>query len=340
MTRRPGIRPRVLLVLAPGTDPPPEVSRLHDVAHVVCVDDAPGYLAERERADAMLVWDIATPLVRDYGPGPITWIHTNSIGVNTVATSEVADAGVLVTNTRGVFEEAIAEFVLAGILSHIKRLRRTIDRQRQADWSPASSGMLRGRRTVIVGAGGIGRSTAALLRVVGVEVLLVGRTRRGHGVDLVHGVDELPALLGQADDLVLAVPLTDATHGMIGAHELAALRPGAHLVNVGRGALVDECALVEALAAGRLGGATLDVFAVEPLPKEHPFWGREDVLVSPHQSANFDGWRDQAMRVFIRNLGRRRRGEPLENVVELAAVRSDLGQSERPKSHSGPQMSV
>jgi phosphoglycerate dehydrogenase-like enzyme len=118
----------------------------------------------------------------------------------------------------------------------------------------------------------------------------------------------------------LAAPLTAATRGLIGAHELALMRPDAHVINVGRGQLLDEAALADALRSGSIGAATLDVFAQEPLPPESPLWGLEGVLVSPHQSADTTGWRDAAVDLFLDNHARFERGEPLKNVVDLGAL--------------------
>lgn len=316
------MRSRVLVAIAAGARPPGELQALGETAELRCVSRPEEFRLARADADILLVWDLATTLLRDCGPGGLRWIHTNSIGVNAVATPEVAASGVAVTNTRGLFERPMAEYVLGSVLAHTKRLRRTIENQRREAWEQLPSMLLDGRRAVVVGAGGVGRAIADLLGAVGMTVALVGRTRRQAAQDRawpVHGVDELPSLLEAADDVILAAPLTEATRGMIGAEQFARMREGVHIVNVGRGPLIVEADLIAALRAGKVGGAALDVFDAEPLGPGHPFWSMEQVLVSAHQSASYEGWRRLAVEMFAGNLERWRTGSPLENRVDLDA---------------------
>jgi phosphoglycerate dehydrogenase-like enzyme len=173
---------------------------------------------------------------------------------------------------------------------------------------------------VLLGPGPVGRETAKLLRAAGMVVDVVGRRARedaelGH----VHAIDELDELLPSADDLVLALPLTEATRGIIDARRLALMRPGARVINVGRGALVVEDALLAAVRDGHLGAAALDVFEQEPLPSDHPFWAMDNVLVSPHMSGDLVGWRARVVDRFAANLRRWVAGEPLADVVDLRA---------------------
>ncbi|WP_425280964.1 D-2-hydroxyacid dehydrogenase [Pseudoclavibacter terrae] len=274
----------------------------------------------------MFVCDLATSLIRDHGPGKLEWIQTNSIGVDAVATPEVAAAGVLVTNARGIFEQPIAEFVLASILCQVKDLRRTLEDQRRGVWNQRTTANLKGRRAVVVGAGGVGARIAVLLRAVGMDVEIVARTRRESGGSVdgvrlgpVFGADELRERLAFADDVVIAAPLTLETVGMMDAEAFDSVRPGAHFVNVGRGAIVNDDALLAALRSGRVAAATLDVFSVEPLPRVHPFWEMENVLISPHQSGDVHDWKRSTVELFVRNLRRWRAGEELENRVNTAA---------------------
>ncbi|MFD2759306.1 D-2-hydroxyacid dehydrogenase [Gulosibacter faecalis] len=318
------MKPTVVIAVADAAAPPPELRRLESTVTPVYVSTPEQFRANSASSPVLLVWDLHTTLVHECGPGTFAWIHTNSLGVNAVATAEAAKAAT-VTNTRGLFEQPMAEFVLASILFRTKAFDRLVAQQRERVWNQQPTGRLAGRRALVVGAGGVGRAIAALLRAVGIEVRLVGRTRRAERGDdgseqQIFGIDELPELLPDADDIVLAAPLTAATRGLIGAHELALMRPDAHVINVGRGQLLDEAALADALRSGSIGAATLDVFAQEPLPPESPLWGLEGVLVSPHQSADTTGWRDAAVDLFLDNHARFERGEPLKNVVDLAAL--------------------
>ena len=178
--------------------------------------------------------------------------------------------------------------------------------------------MLAGRRVVIVGAGGIGRAIARLSRAVGTTVTGVARTAREGDPDFgwIVAVDHLLAVLPNADFVVLAAPLTAATRGLIDAHALRAMAPGAYLINVGRGPLVREDDLIEAVRQGWIAGAALDVFEQEPLPADHPLWRMPRVLGSPHMSGDFVGWRQALMRQFVDNLRRWLAGEPLHNVID------------------------
>lgn len=318
------LKPRIIVVLGKDAPVREDFALIAEVAVPVYVRTIEELRAARRDACVMLVWDLATTLIRDCGPGGLEWIQTNSIGVNAVATPEVAASKVLVTNTRGLFEQPMAEFVLASILLQAKDIRRSMENQRRGVWDKRSTLRLQGRRAAVIGVGGVGARIALLLRAVGMEVDIVGRTPRidggavdGRALGPVRGIDELPRLLPEIDDLVLAAPLTDSTRGLIGAPELAAMRPDSHVVNVGRGPLLDEDALLAALQSRRIGAATLDVFETEPLKADHPFWEMENVIVSPHQSADFVGWQRAAIEMFVRNLRRWQQGEQLENVVDL-----------------------
>ncbi|MGO1434518.1 MAG: D-2-hydroxyacid dehydrogenase [Canibacter sp.] len=317
--------PNVLVALGEDAQKPDGAELLDAVARPIYVRTSEEYLSAREHAEVMFVCDLNTPFVREHGPGRLAWIHTNSIGVNAVATPEVAAAGTQVSNTRGVFERPMAEFVLSSILAQSQLLRQAHQFQAEKRWQQRTVGLIRDRHVVVIGAGGVGVAIARLLRRVDMRVSIVGRTRRqdtrsvdGAPLGLVHGMDELGALLAEADDVVLAAPLTNETRGLIGRPELRLMKPTSHFVNVGRGALVDEAALREALESEWINHATLDVFDVEPLPNEHPFWTMPNVTVSPHQSAVYAAWQEDVTRLFIQNLKRWLRGEPLENPVSVS----------------------
>jgi phosphoglycerate dehydrogenase-like enzyme len=201
----------------------------------------------------------------------------------------------------------------------VKDFRRMVESQRASRWDHRMAPSIRGRRVLLLGPGGVGREIALMLRAVGMEVDIVGRSAREDEVlGRIHAITELDELLPRADDVVAALPLTEQTRGIMNADRLALMRPDAHFVNVGRGPLVDEPALVKALQEGRIAGAALDVFEVEPLPAGHPFWSMENVLMSAHMSADVYGWERQSIQLFTDNLKRWRAGEPLLNVVDKA----------------------
>ena len=315
----PSERPLVAAIVAEGDDPPPGIhglSGLADVRIARSVDDA--IEAVRE-ADAMLVWDFRSELVPKVWPSArrLRWIHAASAGVDAVMTPEVAASDVVVTNSRGVFDDAMAEWVLAVVLLFAKDLGTSIELQRRHEWKHRESERVGGRSVLIYGAGSVGRAVGRLLRAVGMEVTGVARRERDDpDLGRVAGAEELRDRIGGADFVVITAPLTDATRGAFDERTLAACKPGARLINVGRGPIVDEDALVEALRSGRISGAALDVFVTEPLPADHPFWSMDNVLVSPHQCGDVVGWRHALVDLFETNLRRFIAGEDLMNVVD------------------------
>jgi len=259
-------------------------------------------------ADVLLVWDFLSDAVREAWPAAdsLRWVHTASAGVDRLTFPGLIESDVTLTNSRGVFDRPMAEYVLGLVLAMAKDLPGTFAAQARHEWHHRESEPIAGRCAVVVGGGPIGRAIAGLLGAVGMDVELVGR----------RDFDDLPALLPRADWLVLAAPLTDTTRGMLDAAALALLRPSARVINVGRGGLVVEPDLVDALREGRLAGAALDVFAREPLPADSPLWTHPGVIVSPHMSGDLIGWRQELIEVFRDNLARYRAGEPLHNVVD------------------------
>ncbi len=324
--------PRVALLR--DRDLPHNLDEIELLAEVDAVD-AGGLADALPGADVLLAWDFRTPaLAGAWGSADqLRWVHTASAGVDNVLTPEVAASGVTVTNSRGVFDGAIAEYVLGLVLAFAKDLPGTWDRQHRREWEHRDTERVAGTSALVVGVGPIGRATARLLRAAGMRVRGVGRTGRAGDPDFgeVSASADLVALLPETDYLILAAPLTGETRGLIGAPELAALRPTARLVNVGRGELVDEVALIEALRRGALAGAALDVFEREPLPPSSPLWDLPGVIVSPHMSADTVGWRESLADLFLDNLRRWCSGRPLRNVVDKSVgyVRETPGEEHR-----------
>lgn len=258
--------------------------------------------------EVLLVWNFLSDAVREAWPAAdsLRWVHTASAGVDRLTFPGLLDSDVTLTNSRGVFDTPMAEYVLGLVIAMAKDLPGTLAAQAEHEWRHRETEPVAGRCAVVVGGGPIGRAISGLLSAVGMTVELVGR----------RDFDRLPGLLPQADWLVLAAPLTDLTRGMLDAAALALLRPTARVINVGRGALVVEPDLVDALAAGRIAGAALDVVAAEPLAADSPLWDLPGVIVSPHMSGDLIGWRDALVTVFQDNLDRYRAGEPLHNIVD------------------------
>lgn len=271
-------------------------------------------------ADVLFVWDFFSGAVEPAFPAAdrLRWLHVASAGVDAVLFPAMRESDVVLTNSRGVFEGAIAEWVLGVILAFAKDFRTTVDAQREAHWFHRETERIAARRALVIGTGPIGRTTARMLRAIDMDVAGLGRTRRDDDPDfgVVHGFDELTAELGRADYVIALAPLTALTEGMFRAETFAAMRPTARLVNAGRGALVVTADLVDALRAGTIAGAALDVFDTEPLPADSPLWSMPNVFVSPHMSGDFVGWLPALADVFVANFRRWQAGEALRNVVD------------------------
>lgn len=227
----------------------------------------------------------------------------------------------IITNGSGVHAVPITEHILGLILAFGRGLHMQVRQQGTKTWrSPTWDQLfeLPGKTLLLIGVGAIGERTAQMATALGMRVLGVRRdpTIATAGVAALYGPDALPQLLPQADIVVLTVPLTQATHHLIGAAELSLMKPSAYIINIGRGGTIDEPALVQALRAGRLAGAGLDVCAVEPLPADSPLWTMENVIITAHYAGATPIYDERAMPIFLDNLGRYVAGEPLRNVVD------------------------
>ena len=328
---------------------PPAPGRPPDVV-VLTGDVPPRGLAEAERlgrvrlvrepelaealtsADVLFMWDFLSAAVPDAWPseGGPGWVHIASAGVERLMFPALAEGDTIVTNSRGIFDEPIAEYVLGLVLAFAKDLGGTVRLQGERRWRHRETERITGARALVVGTGPIGRAIGRRLSAAGLVVAGAGRTACDADPDLgtVHPTERLGEALAEADYVVLAAPLTPQTRRMIDAAALERMRPSARLINVGRGALVAESDLVKALEAGRIAGAALDVFEDEPLAPSSPLWDLPNVIVSPHMSGDVVGWRDDLVRLFTENLGRYVSGRPLRNVVDkrLGYVSDQRGQ--------------
>jgi glyoxylate/hydroxypyruvate reductase len=266
-----------------------------------------------------------------HSPG-LRWIQATSAGIGgfmqrtgldaSVSDASVSDEGGLtVTTAGGIHAVPLAEFAVMGALHIIKGVPQLQQRQRARHWERYTTRQLAGQRALVVGLGGMGRQVAASFAVLGVEVWGLGRAGATYDVPALSRVitrDGLDAALPGIGVLVLCCPLTEETEGLIGARQLGLLPPGAVLVNISRGQVVDQAALTAALRDGHLGGACLDVFTTEPLPPEDPLWGLDNVLVSPHSASTVATENVALTDLFLDNLGRRAAGEPLRNRYDPA----------------------
>jgi|APDOM4702015118_1054815.scaffolds.fasta_scaffold63666_2 phosphoglycerate dehydrogenase-like enzyme len=248
----------------------------------------------------------------------LTWLQSMSAGTDDPVFARFLDRGVAVTNAAGVAAPSIAQHVLWLLLSLARGGRRLAQAQAEKVWDPRPSTDLAGLRLGIVGYGAIGAEIAKLAAAFDVEVVGLRRHPSGAEACTVWTSDRLGDLLGWADAVVVTAPLTDETRRMIDADALSAMRRGAWLINVGRGEIVDEPALIGALADDHLGGAALDVFSTEPLPVESALWTLPNVIVTPHTAASTERTRRRTVELFLDNFRRHAAGEPLRNLVSIS----------------------
>jgi phosphoglycerate dehydrogenase-like enzyme len=274
--------------------------------------------------------DVAfTPFVdRDLFPSlpRLRWVQSPAVGVGGLMFPELLASPVVITSARGIRARSIAEHVLGVTIALARLLPATLRAQAAHRWAQdeleTGTRTLDGARMGIVGLGAIGLEVAKIAAPFGLRITAIRRRIEQPvpgGVEAVWPPDRLPDLLAQSDVVVLAAPHTPETKRLIGRTQVAQMRPGALLINVARGKLVDDDAVIEALRDGRLGGAALDVFTEEPLPPSSPYWDLPNVIVTPHTSGAMTDYWTPLVALFSENLRRFEKGEPLLNVVDKVA---------------------
>jgi phosphoglycerate dehydrogenase-like enzyme len=272
-------------------------------------------------ASADVLFDVDRPNARAGLPerAPrLRWVQASSSGVGEwIRRLGLLDAPVQVTNAAGIHAVPLAEFALFAMLYFAKRMPLVHADRAAGRWERFAGSVLHGRTLGVIGLGQVGREIARLAAAVGMRVVGVRRTAAAtDGVAEVFGPDGLHTVLAQSDYVVLMAPYTAETDTLLDASAIAAMKPGAVLINVSRGSLIDETALVEALREGRLTGAALDVFRHEPLPADSPFWDLPNVLITPHSMSTALGENELLVDLFCDNLRRFLDGRPLRNLVD------------------------
>src|SRR6266478_1228802 len=312
------------LVLADSGEPQLSMlDELREVANVVIGNSAPSLDKSAEHAQVIFNWSASLSLIREvFLMSPrVRWVHSRSAGLERTLFPELIASDVTMTNGSGVFSPSLGEFALAAILYFAKDFRRMIRNQMAGQWEPFDILPISGQTVGIVGYGDIGRAVASRVRTMGMNVLAVKRHAPTQNnpdpfAERIYSPDQRLAMLPQCDYLVVAAPLNAETAGLINEAEFAAMKPTAVIINVGRGPVINERAMIDTLAEHKIKGAALDVFDEEPLPAGHPFYKLENVLLSPHCADHTPDWLDNAMRFFLAQFEKFRHGEPLLNVVD------------------------
>ena len=315
-----------ILVLSNPAAPHLKVlAKLPDTAVLTVTADAA--LAIEKAADADIIFNAQfnADMLKQVFPAAkkVRWVHSITAGVDHVLFPELRASDIPLTNGRGAFARSLGEWAIAGAMFFAKHMRQMRAAQLAGKWAQFDIEELHGTTMGIVGYGEIGRAVAERAKAFGMRVIAVRRrpelSTKDPLLDAIYAPDQLLEFIHECDYVVAAAPNTPATKGMIGAEAIAAMKPTAVVINVGRGPVIDEPALLAALQEHRIRGAALDVFNQEPLPEGHPFYALDNVLMSYHSADHVGGWIENAVDVFVRNYDHLSKGEPLENVVDKEA---------------------
>ncbi len=316
------MKSHTILVLADPNEPQlAMLDELRSSADIVVGNSRSAFEKAAPVASVLFNWSGSLELLREVvNMSPkLRWMHSRSVGLERTLFPELSENSVTLSNGRGVFSASLGEFALAAILYFAKDFRRMVRNQMAATWEQFDVEAISGKTVGIVGYGDIGRAVATRVRPLGMKVLALKRhvvREPDPMIEQTYSPDRRIEMLGRCDYVVVAAPLTAETRGMISEPEFAAMKPTAVVINVGRGPVIKEEALISALSGGRIKGAGLDVFDKEPLPRDHPFYRMDNVLLSPHCADHTSDWLEQAMRLFMEQYEKFRNGQPLLYVVD------------------------
>jgi phosphoglycerate dehydrogenase-like enzyme len=310
----------LLVGVVEGDPPSRDVLQSRPDVRYLFIDPGSEPPAEAADVDALLIWNVRSGYLREHWSEfrRLRWVHVGTAGVERVLFSGLAASDIVLTNSRYIFDEALAEYTIGLMLALSKDLSTTFKHQVEHRWVQRETETLSGKTAVMVGVGPIARRTAQIARALGMSVRGIGRTARTGDPEFgdIVAPDAMHPLLAQADYVVMVLPSTPQTAGMIDAAALAVLKPTARLINVGRGSTLDQDALCHALREGRIAGAALDVVSPEPLPADSPLWDLPNLIISPHMSGDHAGWQRDIADQFASNVERFLSRQPLLNVVD------------------------
>jgi D-2-hydroxyacid dehydrogenase (NADP+) len=300
-----------------------DLKNLFPDIHFINTPDVPALAEQIVDADALCSMRITPDL---FGAATkLKWIHSVAAGIGGLMIPEVLASDVVITNARGIFSTVMAEHTLGMMLAFSRRLLDSYRYQQHRQWARATLGELEprmgeisGKTLSIIGYGSIGREIARRARGFGMRILALKKdpSTGGEDADQVFTLGQLHELLKDSDFVVLALPHTPDTKQVLGEAEFKVMKSSVYVINIGRGRLIDEDALLRALRDGRIAGAGLDVFATEPLPADHPLWGEPNVLITPHSAAIFPEFWPRSLALLAENIRRFRSGETMKNLVD------------------------
>tara|TARA_B100000029_G_scaffold510725_2_gene602895 strand:+ start:2339 stop:3340 length:1002 start_codon:yes stop_codon:yes gene_type:complete len=298
----------------------PELIEITNYANIRCAPNLETLRSSLPGTEILLGWNFeADTLEKAWDQAThLKWIQWGGAGVDAVLFPELVESDVILTNMRGIFDRAMAEYVLGLIIAFAKDFPETYKAQTERRWSYRLTNCIEKSNVLIVGTGGIGRMIGYLLKAVGCHVNGVARTARSADdvFNITYAIDDLNKALIKADYVVLAAPLTTRTKNFFGEIQFATMKNSSYLINVGRGALIDENALIDALQNKNISGAALDVFQSEPLSPDNPLWSMNNVIISPHMSGDYYGHRSAMAHMFLENLNCFRHNLPLRNTID------------------------
>ena len=301
----------------------PGLNQIADECDVVFAPDDAALTKHLPDAEVFLSWSFrGSGLEQNWASAnKLKWVHWCGAGVKPALFPAFVASDVVLTNARGIFDQAMAEYVLGMMLCFGLGLPQILDEQRARRWTYRKSELIAGTRAVVFGVGSIGRRIGEVLKSAGVSVTGVGRTPRktSNVFGNILGREDRLSAIAAADWVIAVMPETPDTERYFGADEFGAMRPSARFINVGRGNSIDEAALLAALTQKQIAGAALDVFREEPLPKVNPLWSTPGVIVTPHVSGDFKEFEVAICSQFLNNFKRYSTGKQLMNIVDKKA---------------------
>ena len=311
---------KLLVNGATSADELPGFDVLKIPGEVCFAPDQPSLQQHLPGTDVLLGWNFRGRQLQDSWSAvdSLKWIHWCGAGVDAVLFPELANSDVVLTNSRGIFDTAMAEYVLGYMLYEVKKFPATLAAQKEKRWDYKMTRKLAGQTAAIVGVGSIGREVARLLQAVGVNTIGVGRSERDNDAlfGRIRSVSDVHDIVADVDWVVGVLPSTAKSDGIFDAEFFSAMNSSARYINIGRGRAQDETALVAALEKGSIAGAMIDVFCEEPLPTESPLWNAPNLFVSPHMSGDFAEFEEDLVKLFLKNMQHYVDGYSLLNVVD------------------------